>query len=760
MSASRIDKILSQYYLGNLHGVEPDMTPDQRRSFVVSTLQSSDPTPTGKYAGWLMRLWANGTLRIEDMGESARETLVDFERVKKMGDNGLAKVDRSILRYKTMGDLSQALAPFAEIEQEGSRDRKRLDAIKADMETYSFSYPSGLKVIIPLTRFSAQHHGHQTKWCTSADHNNAFEDYARRRPIVIFELPDGQKFQGAMFDSTFVDEFSSSFDSNDLADAFEFKNIYDNDLSKDEMLACQPYKDDIFQTLTLVLSKNDRENIIGSGVGEEFFDDRNDFATSSSDEDENDEDASIEELDEAYSAEEKRIEAKIISGYGTDAGLRHLVETIEPDLLDLSDAIVGNGDANAIGERLREIACNSETHSPHGVQAMLRAHFSYARGDMSQEMARTIIENAPPRLVEKFVCGLSINSFLTDKKPYSKVEPALFEMMCDIQSRNANKRPWPNYFTLDVMSATVMSDEPEGGVKSVHAAMTRLDAMSDIMRIAKKHGIRRRSAVSTRIIAYEQLNLLKSILLRDLNTADAKRVANALCDFVENGATSGQEVRPQSENDSVTLFGRTVSKSLVKEAIGAGVIEKPQAMRNLIKADPKMDIVNYDAQPEMRNIYRQCASLYAPKDINKLSRKALLGIAYAGLFDGIYRSYARTRRSMSAMPTPLVTVIPKAHMRLAYMSSCIPVYNAGDAAAFLEASKRKKGGKEIVERLSEKALTLVAERVIMAIHDSGLTDEGVKISDNSIRQGMNMFNPLFEIDASKRASRKMDKMDM
>mgnify|MGYP001170990227 CR=1 FL=1 len=252
----RYSKIIRNINLANLHGVKPDMTPDQRRSFVVSTLQSSDPTPTGKYAGWLMRLWANGTLRIEDLGESARETLADFERVKKMGDKGLPSVDRSILRYKTMGELFKTLLPFAEVEVEDTvsgKEGKRLDAIKARNEAYIVSSASGMTIIIPLTRFAAQHYGHQTKWCTSADHSNAFEDYAKETPVVIFELPDGQRFQGAMFSKFKAAQFDDECD--DIAqqmDLLEFKNAADDDISVEEAKALEPYMGEICNYLSAI----------------------------------------------------------------------------------------------------------------------------------------------------------------------------------------------------------------------------------------------------------------------------------------------------------------------------------------------------------------------------------------------------------------------------------------------------------------------------------------------------------------------------
>ena len=744
-SNDRYSKVISNINLANLHGVKPDMTPDQRRSFVVSTLQSSDPTPTGKYAGWLMRLWANGTLRIEDMGESARETLADFERVKKMGDKGLPSVDRSILRYKTMGELFKALLPFAEVEQEGSRDRKRLDAIKADMETYSFSYPSGLKVIIPLTRFSAQHHGRQTKWCTSADHNNAFEDYSQSRPVVIFELPDGQRFQGAMFDDEFVEEFSASFDVNDLINQLEFKNIYDNDPTESELNACRPYKDDIFQTLALALSERDREDILGSGI-EVFFEiEEHEFGLG--DEDENSEN---EEDREAI------IESKMAKTHSSTRYLRDLIAATYPETLPMHDAIIGN-DVSRVKKLLRshrsdEVACA-------GDMAMIQAHLAYSRGEISDETARAIINTAPPRMVEKFVCGYGINTFLTDNKPFSKSVPALFKMVCESMDNHTHETLWPDNLMSMIIIGSVNNGEDGKDAKSVHAALARFNAMSEIVEMEKpykvvhKTNVMRHPDAAIKVVVHEQLDILKKLLKLDLNAKDARCVARKLCTFVQSGVMSTHEAKPLPKVDGISLFGETISQQTLMEAVSVGA-NTPQAMRNLIKADPKISITNYDAYPEMRGIYRSLAGLYSAKDINKLSRNNLLDIVYHGLLNNSH-SGKKFRRSMSAMPTPLNDIIPKAHMRLAYMSSCIPVYNADDASAFLNASKRRQGDSDVTESLSVKELTLIDERITMAIHDSEVMDNDVKVSEEGVRQKMNMLNPLFDDDFHRHTSNEM-----
>lgn len=255
---ARLQKIRQQWpdnRLLALKGVGEDNTPDDIFQCVVM----ADPTRQHKYVAWTLKAWENGGLQFEDiaLGSESKtaETLSEFEKYKsRIGnpkyENDISGItlrdakDRSLLRYKVPGDLYKAVRPWVVAEQKygetaSSREQKRLDMMKARLESYHETMESGITIDIPSTVFAAQKLGYQTKWCTSALENNMFEDYAEKGDLYIITLPTGERFQAHSKVDVPDEEDDEDYDLDDEEELEEDDD--DIDYTKSALLAFKHY---------------------------------------------------------------------------------------------------------------------------------------------------------------------------------------------------------------------------------------------------------------------------------------------------------------------------------------------------------------------------------------------------------------------------------------------------------------------------------------------------------------------------------------
>lgn len=235
--SSRLQKIREKWTdarLKALPGVPEKLSPDSVFNLVISI----DPTKQHKYTEWCLKAWERRSFLYEDIkgGYTSKvsETLHDFERFKRnIGDprkdpDGDAK-KRSLMSYTGIGALYRSVEKWVLMEKAGltnisSNAEKRISHTKAKLESYEIITDSGLKVEIPFTLFASCELGRNTKWCTSAEQNNMFNDYAKNGPLLIFTLPTGERFQGHI-DREYIAEIHKNVglaNKDENYDAFPF----------------------------------------------------------------------------------------------------------------------------------------------------------------------------------------------------------------------------------------------------------------------------------------------------------------------------------------------------------------------------------------------------------------------------------------------------------------------------------------------------------------------------------------------------------
>lgn len=142
------------------------------------------------YFEWLYRLYAKGNLPLNKI-----EKVKDYLRLFKTYINVIPQEYRDINKLKSLDDLYDIVKEF-----EGKEDIipvSKTQQIKKIKEEVDKVYDDGdWIVLVPTTERAACIVGKGTKWCTSADENNHFEDYYNEGNLyIMIDKDSNAKYQ-------------------------------------------------------------------------------------------------------------------------------------------------------------------------------------------------------------------------------------------------------------------------------------------------------------------------------------------------------------------------------------------------------------------------------------------------------------------------------------------------------------------------------------------------------------------------------------
>jgi hypothetical protein len=186
------------------------------------------------YFEWLYRLYAKGKLPLNKI-----EKVKDYLRLFKTYINVISQEYRDINKLKSLDDLYDVVKEF-----EGKEDIipvSKTQQIKKIKEEVDKVYDDGdWIVLVPTTERAACIVGKETKWCTSADENNHFEDYYNEGNLyIIIDKNNNKKYQLHIERKELKDEtnndvevlhfFDYVTEGSDLADFFmgESEHFYE-----------------------------------------------------------------------------------------------------------------------------------------------------------------------------------------------------------------------------------------------------------------------------------------------------------------------------------------------------------------------------------------------------------------------------------------------------------------------------------------------------------------------------------------------------
>jgi hypothetical protein len=150
-------------------------------------LERSDPTSAKTMTAWLVKQYARGDLRLEDLG-TANETLTMFQRYAPR----LAPGQRDLGRYPHLAAVWEAVIGFANDEEQrlSGKAQKALDKGRAYAESRILRQDEdGFTIAVPLTEFAAKWWGKGTRWCTAAENGNQFKRYSLYAPLIVVVVP-------------------------------------------------------------------------------------------------------------------------------------------------------------------------------------------------------------------------------------------------------------------------------------------------------------------------------------------------------------------------------------------------------------------------------------------------------------------------------------------------------------------------------------------------------------------------------------------
>ena len=171
---------------------EAALSPDE----LLALFRAADPTRNAACLPWLLRTYAAGGYRLEDLSK-AHDTLAAFARLRGLLPNtatidGEVRNPRKLGSHLTLASLWSAIAPLVEAErlaqEEEAGEKVDADRERALAQSRVIHRSNQMIVAVPMTEEASCWWGRGTQWCTAARKNNAFAQYHKNAPLIIICL--------------------------------------------------------------------------------------------------------------------------------------------------------------------------------------------------------------------------------------------------------------------------------------------------------------------------------------------------------------------------------------------------------------------------------------------------------------------------------------------------------------------------------------------------------------------------------------------
>ena len=163
----------------------------------IQSIVDTDITK-GKYARFLIESFLNDKFLEEDLlgglNSTVGQTITLFDKYKRklpLEQRSVYALDKEtkLPLYQSPGDLWKSVKQYqGELSGKELKKEER-EQIYRETEFIYKDEETGFQIISPLTEESAQWWGKGTRWCTSAEKNNQFENYVKDAPLLILLMP-------------------------------------------------------------------------------------------------------------------------------------------------------------------------------------------------------------------------------------------------------------------------------------------------------------------------------------------------------------------------------------------------------------------------------------------------------------------------------------------------------------------------------------------------------------------------------------------
>jgi hypothetical protein len=203
---------------------------------IFNKIVSSDPTwredkpnKMGKFGKWLLKLWVNRKLMLEDLYK-ATEYLSYFVKY-----NNRIEV-KDINKYHSLPELYNIVKVFMDNPEIATSNSDEVRRIKEGADKV-FENGEWL-VIVPHTKEASCYYGKGTQWCTAAEQShNMFDHYNNQGNLYInIRKSDGEKFQFHFESGSFMDATDTPIESpvyDTIGFGYSILDYYKENLSSD-----------------------------------------------------------------------------------------------------------------------------------------------------------------------------------------------------------------------------------------------------------------------------------------------------------------------------------------------------------------------------------------------------------------------------------------------------------------------------------------------------------------------------------------------
>lgn len=203
---------------------------------IFNKIVSSDPTwredkpnKMGKFGKWLLKLWVNKKLMLEDLYK-ATEYLSYFVKY-----NNRIEI-KDINKYHSLPELYNIVKVFMDNPEIATSNSDEVRRIKEGADKV-FENGEWL-VIVPHTKEASCYYGKGTQWCTAAEQShNMFDHYNNQGNLYInIRKSDGEKFQFHFESGSFMDATDTPIESpiyDTIGFGYSILDYYKENLSSD-----------------------------------------------------------------------------------------------------------------------------------------------------------------------------------------------------------------------------------------------------------------------------------------------------------------------------------------------------------------------------------------------------------------------------------------------------------------------------------------------------------------------------------------------
>jgi hypothetical protein len=211
--ANKDNTYRSYQHLGNYGPQVYQIDKDERfLSNILELIEAADPTKNKEYVQAIVKMYASGGIKMEDIRSTLADYLVKFHKLKNK--KIIKPPYNDLMRYNNVQDFYKAVEQFPDVEEK-PENRGAASAYYDDAE---------LRIIVPQDETAACYYGQGTRWCTAAKNNNMYGHYAKKGQlyIIIPKKPahTGEKYQFHFESGSFMNEQDNSVPLTDLADRY------------------------------------------------------------------------------------------------------------------------------------------------------------------------------------------------------------------------------------------------------------------------------------------------------------------------------------------------------------------------------------------------------------------------------------------------------------------------------------------------------------------------------------------------------------